>query len=580
MYSSKKLPKKMTPQKRAKEFDPGVFHVSGDHLFCSSCNVPVDYMRMSSCRKHLASAVHSRKAEGKVDSNDKKRKLQETVSNMFEKQTDQRMQRRVELMSLVKEFCGANIPLNVIDRPALKSYLEANLSGIGSIPTSRNLRQNYLPKIFELHLKELKTLLRNASSIALVCDETTDPEDRYIFNLLAVDCSESSPSQPGHKLRALLLNSVVLDSTNHKTVSETVLKELYKYEIPLTKISAFVTDNASYMHKTWSSSLRAVLLNAVHVTCTAHLLNLICEIWQSEFKAVNDLVVAIKKGFTACPSRKARFLQYLRAKGGSEALPPVPVSTRWNTWFRAAMYHESHLDDYITFFKEEAEASSSLTVSNIISLSSCRKIEADLTCLKKYAPHLMSILTEYETSSVKAHLLIRELKLLAEWLEISASAENHQSGKTALQRSLVKLNSYISEQPTTRFCQPATRFFNSCQIFDVSYAQIANVDPEVVFDSIPWFDDDTSAKAELKLYLSSTDELSPDGHPVDFWRAAEKRFPKLSRIAISCLSVPVNSVAAERSFSLYSAVLRDDRRSIDEANLPVYNMLYQNSSNI
>ncbi|XP_003741550.1 uncharacterized protein LOC100897196 [Galendromus occidentalis] len=244
------------------------------------------------------------------------------------------------------------------------------------------------------------------------------------------------------------------------------------------------------------------------------------------------------------------------------------------------MYHESHLDDYITFFKEEAEASSSLTVSNIISLSSCRMIEADLTSLKKYAPHLMSILREYETSSVKAHLLIRELKLLAEWLEISASADDHQSGKTALQRSLVNLNSYISEQPTTRFNQPATKFFNSCQIFDVSYAQIANVDPEVVFDSIPWFDDDTLAKAELELYLSSTDELSSDGHPVDFRRAAEKRFPKLPRIEISCLSVPVNSVAAERSSSLYSAVLRDDRRSIHEANLPIYNMLYQNSSNI
>ncbi|XP_028967928.1 homeobox protein ceh-18 [Galendromus occidentalis] len=49
------------------------------------------------------------------------------------------------------------------------------------------------------------------------------------------------------------------------------------------------------MHRAWNSSLKALLLNAVHMTCTAHILNLICEVWQNEFKIVNELVVSVKK---------------------------------------------------------------------------------------------------------------------------------------------------------------------------------------------------------------------------------------------------------------------------------------------
>jgi len=44
-------------------------------------------------------------------------------------------------------------------------------------------------------------------------------------------------------------------------------------------------------------------------------------------------------------------------------------------------------------------------------------------------------------------------------------------------------------------------------------------------------------------------------------------------IAHICLSVPVNSVAAERSFVFYSDVLRGDCRSNKAENLLMYNLL-------
>ena len=52
----------VTAQVRAKQFKPGTFHVTGELLFCSTCNVPVDFIRKDSCTKHLDSNVHKRKA--------------------------------------------------------------------------------------------------------------------------------------------------------------------------------------------------------------------------------------------------------------------------------------------------------------------------------------------------------------------------------------------------------------------------------------------------------------------------------------------------------------------------------------
>lgn len=51
-------------------------------------------------------------------------------------------------------------------------------------------------------------------------------------------------------------------------------------------------------------------------------------------------------------------------------------------------------------------------------------------------------------------------------------------------------------------------------------------------------------------------------------------------IAVAFLGVPVGSVAAERCFSLNVKVLGDDRQSIAERNLPIYNMLYDNSGSV
>ena len=106
------------------------------------------------------------------------------------------------------------------------------------------------------------------------------------------------------------------------------------------------------------------------------------------------------------------------------------------------------------------------------------------------------------------------------------------------------------------------------------------MNPEVVFESIPRFHEDSFARAEFQVYMNSRQDIAQFSHPVDYWYASASEYPKLSQIALACLSVPVGSVAAERSFSMYSKVLADDRHRIADENLRVYNMLYHNSGAI
>jgi len=131
----------VTPTVRARQFKPGTFHVTGDLLFCSTCNVPVDFIRKDSCTKHLDNNVHKRKAAN-VKSNEsheaKKQKLQASIFEVFAKET---AQKQLEIMRLEEVFSSVNVPLHVLDDANLKAYLETNLKVIGVIPSAHQLRQ-------------------------------------------------------------------------------------------------------------------------------------------------------------------------------------------------------------------------------------------------------------------------------------------------------------------------------------------------------------------------------------------------------------------------------------------------------
>ena len=91
----------------------------------------------------------------------------------------------------------------------------------------------------------------------------------------------------------------------------------------------------------------------------------------------------IKSSLFLKPGRKSRYLAFLRDFIASTEvkLPPVPVSSCWNSWFEAATYHATRVHLYEGFYK--AEKSVGMAVERILELVTHKTIFPEI-CLQLY----------------------------------------------------------------------------------------------------------------------------------------------------------------------------------------------------
>uniref|UniRef100_H3B025 Uncharacterized protein n=1 Tax=Latimeria chalumnae TaxID=7897 RepID=H3B025_LATCH len=112
----------VSAKNRSSQYKNGTFHVSGDIMFCSTCNIAVDHKRKATCDRHLETSMYL----------EKKKKMESAAVSSSEKtKTAQQEIRKVALFNLVEAFTSAKLPLNALDNPALHSYLEGNLKSVG-----------------------------------------------------------------------------------------------------------------------------------------------------------------------------------------------------------------------------------------------------------------------------------------------------------------------------------------------------------------------------------------------------------------------------------------------------------------
>ena len=80
--------------------------------------------------------------------------------------------------------------------------------------------------------------------------------------------------------------------------------------------------------------------------------------------------------------------------------------------------------------------------------------------------------------------------------------------------------------------------------------------------------------AEWNIYCKTLENHPGSGDNFDvkkFWASASIRVPKLAKIAKAVLNIPVNSVDAERSFSVLAAITVPPRSSLSTESLKIYN---------
>lgn len=123
------MPKVTTCFDRAGEFKHEgyyVFDARQKIVMCKFCNVKLDWKRRDSCVKHNTSVNHKKK---KLDSagNSIKRQIsvQEAVSTAKKVKTDS----EEFVMTTVETFVSANIPLEKLDHPSMRNWLNKYIPG-------------------------------------------------------------------------------------------------------------------------------------------------------------------------------------------------------------------------------------------------------------------------------------------------------------------------------------------------------------------------------------------------------------------------------------------------------------------
>ena len=133
------------------------------------------------------------------------------------------------------------------------------------------------------------------------------------------------------------------------------MNTIHFYNIPYQNIIFFISDNASYMKLAYSH-LSPFLPNLKHNCCLAHILKLIGKIWVNfqKFELVDKLVTNFKALFVYNSQRKIRWKEHLLQSGvESPTLAPLPVKTRWNSWFLFLCWIKPLYSHLITFITAE-----------------------------------------------------------------------------------------------------------------------------------------------------------------------------------------------------------------------------------
>lgn len=307
------------------EYGENIFSSDGNILYCKMCEVKVMCEKRFTVLQHLKTDKHilCERHSGKEQKNQQLLTTTcKTTSKINEFNKD-----------LCKTLLAANIPINKLNNPFFRSFLEKYTHK--NIPSVSLMRKTYVNECFNDTMNSIrKEVFGNKIWISI--DETTDAESRFITNvvigILKVD-------QPAGKI--FLLFSDILEKTNHSTICKVFDKALFTLwpnGIHHKDVLLFLSDAAPYMVKA-AKCIQAFYPKMVHITCVAHGLHRVAETIRGQFPKIDELISNTKKIFLKAPSR----IDLFKNEAPGIPLPPSPVLTRWGTWISACIYYCEHI---------------------------------------------------------------------------------------------------------------------------------------------------------------------------------------------------------------------------------------------
>ncbi|XP_063244419.1 uncharacterized protein LOC134543361 [Bacillus rossius redtenbacheri] len=353
-----KMPKNLTIFDREREMKLDGFYIFDQRdkiMMCKFCNVRVDWTRKDTCKKHVANDTHKRKKQLFCQANStvsKQISISDTVKN-----NKLKVQKQEFVSDFVNMMLESNIPLEKADHPAMREWLNTHVEGAGDLPSANTLRETYVPKIGQSNKEAVRHAVEN-KQIVFLCDETTDKVGRCIFVVLirVLRCSSVPLMYVGGVKE--------LTAATGSECSRAILSIVAELGIKFENVVGVITDSAKYM-TTCVTSLKCVFSDGmVHVQCWAHKLNIIASLWSANLTELNMCVANAKHAFVNARKRKHRYMSFLKDKYPEDetkhVLFPLPIMTRWTSWYKSANYVGEHVDDLVEFLSAEEEGSSAI----------------------------------------------------------------------------------------------------------------------------------------------------------------------------------------------------------------------------
>ncbi|KAL3189935.1 hypothetical protein MRX96_020273 [Rhipicephalus microplus] len=184
---------KKTARKRARKYKHAKFYEDRGVLFCRASARAVDHHRKSTIDEHIESNRHrknvrtrdsSKRKSGKEPSEDgaggsgaprKQKRLQTLESAITASEV-----RNDVVLKFLDALISANIPLEKVDNPKLRTFLQTHVRNGGSVPESDALRR-LPPELFEKYEANLIAVFQG-TTVSVIRDEITDDRSKSVVN--------------------------------------------------------------------------------------------------------------------------------------------------------------------------------------------------------------------------------------------------------------------------------------------------------------------------------------------------------------------------------------------------------------
>ncbi|CAJ0636060.1 15954_t:CDS:2, partial [Entrophospora sp. SA101] len=341
-------------------------------------------------------------------------------------------------------------------------------------------------------------------------------------------------------------------------------------------------DSASYMLKAFRDCLSPLIPNLLHNTCFAHIFNLVGETWIDfdDFKILDQVVGFIKSAFVHSGRRKRRWLQHLTEANNSDRdskLPPLPVKTRWNSWFNFVFWLDANFLHLVSFVPKESlisDAPKSIMQLNEI-FSNPHRISYLHLIIKFITLNARRLIQDLEFFKICDKAIAPYVFLCIENTKnlLRAGIENPPLNQSMI--DLCRIQNVSEESLIPTFSQAfnlaynklykhvnrhsALPLFKEIQCFDPKFIRASSSQKNILLYSFikEFINPEDELINEWSIYCGDNEFLEENLDLNKYWNDKKQILPLLSRIALEYIWLPVSGVDVEQSFSYYKNILNN-----------------------